>query len=70
MTLVPASVKRAHSPVGRKAAVIKLLYGEKIAIGREDKLQHPVHERTKDLESGIAEIGMFIFLKSVARTTS
>jgi hypothetical protein len=60
MTPVPASVKRVHSPVGRKELATRLLYGEKTVIGRDDKLQHLVRARMKDLERGTVEIGMFI----------
>jgi hypothetical protein len=70
MTPVPASVKRVHSPVGRKELATRLLYGEKTVIGRDDKLQHLVRARMKDLERGTVEIGMFSLLKYSVVITS
>jgi hypothetical protein len=70
MTPAPASVKRAHSPVGRKEPATRLQYGEKTAIELDDKLQHLVHERMKGLERGTVEIGMFSLLKYSVVITS
>ena len=59
-----ASVRRLHSVHGRKMRVIKLRYGEKSVIERDDKPQHLVQEKMKHPERETEAIGKSIQTES------